>query len=484
MRITLPKVTPALSFFAIVASTFFCSPSHSFTLDWSGLYRIEALRIKNSELDNVERNKSYIHHHLILSPRAVVADGINVYSRFNIFNNSALTNSQFGQFFGNGISSAPNNSSENTNVLSENQADETLRVTQLYLTYDFEFMTFVAGRAPIQFGLGLTHNDGSGQFDHWYDNRDLLALELNMGNLKFRPIFAKVSEGALDIGDDVRDYMVQLDYENLETETAFGIMYQSRKSGVAGNDFPANVGTGGVVEGFAGKYINLYLKRSWDTFKFGFEGGFSDGQTGFNDSNGNKISQKGFGLALEMAYQAEASKWLWDLKAGFASGDDPSTTDEIEGFFFDRNYNIGMLLFNHVLGQFDALNSSLTRNTSLSVNGNTFNNAGSVPDVEVVSNAFFFAPGFQRTITDKWDWGARLVYAFLTEDTATVNGANTEIEKDLGFELDFNLRFRPHDRFTWITEAAFLLPGSAFEGGGAFESEFAYGVLTKAAINF
>lgn len=466
------------------------SSVQAMNIDWSGLYRIEALRIKNSELDNVERNKSYINHHLILKPKITAADGLNIHGRFDIFNNSGLSNSQFGQFFGDGIGNTTNNSEENSNVLSQNQADETLLVTQLYLTYDFEFTTVIAGRAPLNFGLGLTHNSGDGLFDHWYDNRDLIAAEFVMGNLVFTPIFAKVSEGELDIGDDVRDYIFRLDYDNPETETGFGIMYQVRRAGLAGNDFPiaaidAAAGTA-PSEGFEGENINFFFKRGWDTFNFALEGGFSKGNTGFKDSNNADISRDGFGVAIEMNYQAQGSEWSWDLLTGFASGDDPSTTNKVEGFFFDRNYDVGILLFNHVLGQFDALNSSLARDTTLNLQNSAINNgnAGSVPDVEVLTSAVYFAPGFNKKMNDRWSWGGRLIYAVLTEDTATVNNVSTKIESDLGIEIDFNLQFKPHERFTWITEVAAFLPGKAFEGAGTFDSEFAYGVITKAAINF
>lgn len=447
-------------------------------LDWSGLYRVEALRIKNSELDKVERNKSYINHHLVLKPRAVVADGLNIYSRFDVFNDATFgANSQFGQFFGSGVGDG-GASSDDTDVLSQNQASESLLVNELYLTYDFEFASLLVGRAPLHFGTGLTHNGGNGLFDHWFDNRDMAAMEFVMGNLKFRPIFGKVSEGTTDIGDDVRDYMFQLDYDNAETDTGLGVFYQIRRSGLAGNDIPASLGAGGVVEGFEGNNINFYLRRGWETFRFAVEGGFAKGKTGLRDADGIDISRDGFGIALQLDYQAKGSRWHWDLKTGLAGGDDPSTTDKLEGFYFDRNYDVGLLLFNHVLGQFDVLASSLARDTTLG------GNAGAVPDMESVSNTLYIAPGFQHQWKEKWSWGGRFIYATLNETNLLVNGAATEVESDLGFELDFNLTFKPHDRLTWVTETGLLFPGAAFEGGGNFDSEFAYGIVTKAAISF
>ena len=471
---------------ALLGLTALSNSAHAFSLEWSGLYRIEALRIKNSELESIERNKAYINHHLILRPRAVVADGLSVFSRFDILNNADLPNSQFGQFFGNGVGGAPNNSADNTNVLAGNQADETLRVTELYLTYHFEFATLIAGRAPLHFGLGLTHNSGSGQFDHWYDNRDLVAFAMVMGNLKFRPMFAKAVEGELDIGDDINEYMFQMDYENAETDTSFGLFYQSRRSGLSGNDIPAGLSASGIVGGFEGKNINFYMKRGWEDFSFGLEGGFAKGKTGLRDSSNNDIGFDGFGIAVELDYQKPQSLWHWNLKTGLAGGDNPDTANTLEGFFFDRNYEIGLLLFNHVVGQFDALSTSLVRDTTLDVAGaNGFTNAGSVPDVESLSNVIYLAPGFTHKWKDEWSWGGRLIYAVLSETNLRVNGALTNVESDLGYELDFNLTYRPHERFTWVSEVGLLSPGAAFEGGATgLDSKFAYGIMTKAAINF
>ena len=66
--------------------------AHAGDLSWSGLYRIEYFQSENLELDGVKRRDGYFLHHLIMSPKFSAADGLTIYSRFDLMNNC-----QFGQ---------------------------------------------------------------------------------------------------------------------------------------------------------------------------------------------------------------------------------------------------------------------------------------------------------------------------------------------------------------------------------------------------
>src|SRR5690606_10968130 len=121
------------------------------------------------------------------------------------------SNSQIGQLWGSGIG-VGGTSSRDSNSMAENQRAETIQVSQLYLTFEQEFGQLLVGRAPLHFGLGMTHNAGFGLFDHWYDTRDLVAYKVVMGNISFTPMFAKVNEGNINESDDVTDWIAHLQY--------------------------------------------------------------------------------------------------------------------------------------------------------------------------------------------------------------------------------------------------------------------------------
>ncbi len=55
-------------------------------ISWSGRYRFEGLSLNNPGLDSSKKEKAYMLHHMILQPKIVAADGVNIYGRFDILN--------------------------------------------------------------------------------------------------------------------------------------------------------------------------------------------------------------------------------------------------------------------------------------------------------------------------------------------------------------------------------------------------------------
>jgi hypothetical protein len=63
--------------------------------------------------------------------------------------------------------------------------------------------------------------------------------------------------------------------------------------------------------------------------------------------------------------------------------------------------------------------------------------------------------------------------------------ANQTIGKDLGYEYDMSFNYSPRKGVTWVNQAGFLFPGSAWDGKDAqYDSSFGFGLATKAAISF
>ncbi len=451
-------------------------------LEWSGLYRFEGNFIKNSELSGEDRELTYGLHHLILRPKIVAGDGLTLYGQFNIMNNAGYPNSQMGQVWGSGIGAGkPTNSGEDSNTLSERQKSETIEVTQLYLTHAQEYGALLLGRAPLHFGLGMTHNAGRGLFDHWYDTRDLVGYKIIVGNLYFLPMFGKPSESNIQQPDDVNDYMFQFNYENPETDLQLGVFYHWRKASAQGSDAPAGnplggAGNQGAIGDVDMRTVNIFALRDSENIRLGLEAAFQSGHSGVLTASGDNVALGGFGVATEVSYRPEQSKWRWGLKAGTASGDDPGTPAKFEGFIFDRNYDIGMLMFNRPLGRADFLSTQLVTGNVRGAD-NRINRA----DVEAISNVIYAAPSATYYFNDRWSVDNTLIWGRLAENPL---GANFNPSHDLGFEYDVSLNFSPRKGVMWVNQAGFLFPGAAWEGDGQFESKFAFGLVTKAAISF
>lgn len=456
------------------------SVSNAADLQWGGLYRFEAIRINNPELSGDKADKAYMLHHLVLAPKIVAADGITIFGRFDLMNNSGFgVNTQAGEFVGKGVGAgapAAGTTANNSNVLSRSQDQGSLAVSELYVSWAQEFGQLIAGRAPIHFGLGSYFNSGSGNFDHYLSTLDMVGYKIVMGNLFVMPIIGKVNEGAVNKEDDVNDYMVHVQYDNPETDLSLGLIYQLRIGN--GSDVVVNSsymgGTGSTNNGnYKHNYIGLFSQQKVSTFTIGVEAGILSGETGVKTATNEDVKLNGFGLAAELGWKPEASKWSGLLKAGFASGDDPGSNDTQEGYVFSRNYRVGMMMFTHPLGQRDFLRTGLYRDTTTS--------AASQIDTEAISNAIYIAPSVQYKSNDKWSYGGTFITGRLNKEP--IAGGSTA--SDLGYELDVNVTWSPFDRFTWITEVGALLPGEAWKAGPAnLDNSFAYGLTTKAAIRF
>jgi len=443
-------------------------------LQWSGIYKIEANHINNSELDGKDRKKEYGLHHLVLKPKIVAADGLTIHSRLDVFNSTSYENSGLGQYFGNPPTPASTNCTdpEKCNSTSQVQKAEMINVTQLYLTYTQEFGSLIAGRAPLHFGLGITHNSGDGLFDHWMDTRDLVGYKLAIGNLYILPMYGKLSEGTsiASDGDDITDYMLQVQYENPESGWDYGVFYWLRKAGVTANDAKVPASSNASDRNMKITTINAFVRKESETFKFGIEAAMQSGDSGSSDASGAAISMDGFAVAMELDWQAVDSRFDYSARLGYLTGDDTSTKNKFEGYIFDRNYDVAFLMFNHQLGQGDFLGTSTNA---------THGGAGvaqSKPDVEAMSNAYYIDLNTSYHWSEKWSIDGGLTYAQLTEDNGGDSG--------LGYEVDLALNFSPNKRLKWINEVGLLFPGSAFESGGTYPSDFAYGLTTKAAISF
>jgi hypothetical protein len=478
------SITQIITLGALVLSLF-SNYAAAGDLEWSGAYRFEGNFIKNSELGSKGKELTYGTQHLVLRPKIVAGDGLTIFGQFDILNDSAYPNSQMGQVWGNGVGDGTPSSSEDSSTVSQKQKAETIEVSQLYLTYNHEYGNLILGRAPLHFGLGITHNAGRGLFDHWYDTRDMAAFKFVVGNLYFMPIFGKPSENTINNSDDINDYMFNFQYENPETEIELGVLYWLRKAGQQGSDAPSSTSVGGAGATNTGevdmKTVSVYFKRGSERFNGGLEAAFQSGETGImtTGSEPSNVSLGGVGVAAELEYRGQDSKTKWSLKSGFASGDDPSTTAKFEGFIFDRNYDVAMLMFNRPLGQYDIFGTSLDTGAVRDADQN-INRA----DVEAVSNTIYVAPGARYHFSDRWAWDNTVIAGWLTENPLAGSTPERNPGKELGYEFDTSLIFTPRKGVMWVNQAGFLFPGDAWKGDGQYDSKFSFGLATKAAISF
>lgn len=447
----------------------FASTGNAMSLDWNGGYRFEWTEVDRPSLGTPSQRKAYGLNYLYLSPKIIAADGVNIISRFDVLNSSAYPNSQVGELWGLNATAA---GAGNAN----NQGATQINVSQLYLNVNQEYGALIVGRAPFEFGLGMTYNAGKGAFDHWYDTRDMAAYKVVIGDWFIMPVLSRRQTGGFGQGGTISTSGFQVQYENEENKSIIGVYQENVKGAKEAlqytTDQIAAYGGTSVGSDLSIQRTNFVLGRGFDSFGFKIEAGFQSGETGVKNAN-QDVAVNGYGIAAEFYIPRNESKWGWKLNLGMATGDDPDSND-FGAFAFNRNYDAGMLLFNHRLGQKDFLNTNVIKNTATLGVGNS-------ADDEAISNAMYIAPSVTYAWNDRIDLRNTLVYAqMLNKVKSSVDSA-----KDLGLEWDIEVIYKPSEKIQWVNQVGLLFPGQAWKNGtDNLESGFTFGFASKAAISF
>lgn len=459
------------SFFLTLTSLLLSWPSASTwaeIIDWSGLYRLEGYYIDNTTLSQGKEGKTYGLHHFVLNPKVVISDSIVFHSRFDILNTTSFgtaANNQLGQIWG-----VNHSSSQSARTLAQNGWAGHIEVSQAYLVAYQEYGSLVVGRAPVHFGLGMTHNAGTGMFDHWYDTRDLIGYKLRLGHFSLFPMIAKAGSSSIgDIGHI--DLLAHLQYESLHMNLDAGIFYWSRL-----DSGELKINNTQVESHHNLQQFNLYFAKELGEFRVAVEMAQQMGSTEarLNTSSGQK-SLSSQGLILEMDWSPKKLPQLdIGIDIGYASGDDLSTPNDYEGFIFDRNYDVALLMFNHPMGMADYLQTF-----PITQRGTNFDPTNKA-DIEAISNTFYFSPYVVYGLSDKWWLKGRWIAAWLNQDPLS-----TDVHKDLGHELDFHVTFSPNKYVNWVTGLGVLLTGNAFQGGSRdLDSEWTFGLTSGLVVHF
>lgn len=459
---------------ALGLSVALLSPAaQAISLDWTGTYRAEWTEVDRPTLGTPAERKSYLTNYLHLNPKIIAADGVNIHSRFNVFSSSLYPDSQVGQIWGLNDSNSP--------ATSNNQGEAHVTLNRLYLTVEQEYGAFIFGRAPFEFGMGMTYSAGNGAFDHWYDTQDYVAYKIVVGDWFLMPKLGKKQARQFAQGNSISTVAAQLQYESAENKSLLGVYMENqegRQSVLGYNQTQIDAYAGGAG-GSIGKDLkiqrtNFVLGRGFDSFEFKLEAGFESGDTGVVNSSGDNVTLNGFGIATELLFPRPESKWDWRVRMGMATGDDGDSAG-FGAYQFNRNYDVALLLFNHRLGQADFLNTDVVKGA----NANT--SVGNSADDESISNTLYLAPSVNYHWSDNIKVRNTLVYAQLMN----VQKNSVDSTKDLGLEWDIEVIYQPIERIQWVNQVGFLFPGEAFKNGSAgYENGFTFGFASKAAISF
>ena len=492
-------------FFPLLCFAFFflSSLKEVSSIVWSGSYRAGGTFIENSKVIEEKNKKSYITHHFTLKPKIVVQDSVRIYGRFDFFNASSnpfYLNSVFG--YNQGLDRNEDNLIRVFSQRSLGPTSPLFEVNHLYLVFMQDFGSFIVGRIPLNFGLGLTHNSGENFFDDWLDNRDVLAYKIVTDRFTLMPMVGKISEGeGLDISDDIQNILFHGQYESFNSNLILSVFYEWRRASKRGNDAsrhykiaesplsPEEIFNALSTEDpFILNKFNFYISQKISQHSLKIESAFQWGETGVKfpfpsssesgeqETSSKKIDISGFGLAFEYKWQPKIyPRWNVSFWGGMAQGDDSSTKQNYEFYAFDRNYDVAFLLFNHPLGSQDLLSTEGILRRGENSRTNTVN-------TESLSNAFYFSPRSRFRFFKSWSTELCFTAAWLWSSFSHLG--ETSNKKELGYEVDVNVLFEPNENLIWKTQIGLLVPGSAFKDCEGCGSSFSYGVSTKIGVRF
>jgi len=311
------------------------------------------------------------------------------------------------------------------------------------------------GRMPVDWGAGIVLNAGQDPNSKYGDTSDRIEFTTKVGPMYVEGAYDLISEGLLGENDDFHVANVALAWR---TENV-GIGYLNRYRMQPSNDFGSYLG-------------DIWAKADFGTLsaeiEFAFELGGGDLSTGAND-----IDIARWGGNLQLGAQLGAIQA--GVEMGVASGDEDTSDAKLKTFTFDRDHDVGILMFEETLPVLEA--TVMNESTG----GRTLDAARTG---NAVSNAQYLRPWVSYALRKDLVLTGQLLAARadkLDESESTGRGYGTEI--------GLSAAYTPYEKVTITPAAALFLPGAYYSEyvdddlGGAFNGPV-YGGRILATVSF
>jgi hypothetical protein len=365
-----------------------------------------------------------------------------------------------------------------------------LDLRKLYLEYKWESGAFRAGLQTQSWGLGMLANDGArepeaGDFgQQQFGNTTYRAL------LAVRPLFsmggaARAFETAIaaDLinrdgfgefakGDRAFQAVLALRFAK-DVENSLGIygVYRAQ-SNINVSERDGGKRTNVFVVDAAGKWE--FFKRRNRVLKVGFEVLTINGTTTqARNENAALLRVQQFGAAAKVQYKLHRLTLLADW--GFASGDQNPADDRIENFRFDRDFKVGLVLFDQVMAYQSA--RSAVRASDPNLVGVAPEGVDLLGTAGSITGVWYLFPRVKYGLFDWLDLYGGPMFAFSTARLAdpfntrlgggaAVNPLGGRPGLYMGTEVDLGVqaRYRPIPELliTATGEGGLFLPGDAY----------------------
>lgn len=363
-----------------------------------------------------------------------------------------------------------------------------VELRQLYLQYKWKSGVFRVGQQTSNWGLGILANAGAkdaepGDFGmvrygslNW---RALLAARpfYSLGGIwrAIEPVLAADlvfddSNARYLEGDRAFQGVFALRFaqDNDNYAGVYVAVRRQRREGVTDGGRATDV----VALDFAAKW--QFFKKAERVLNLGFEIVTINGTTTqARNENADVLTVAQWGMAAKLNYKLKRGGFHFDF--GYASGDQNPSDDRIESLRFDRDFKVGLILFDEVLGHQTA--RAGVRAADPGLVGVPPEGADLIGTRGAITGSWYLFPRVKLSPTDWFDvWGGPL-FAFATakltdpfqsriQGGVARNGLGGDPGMYLGTELDLGAqaRWQPHEKVTvtFHLEGGLFLPGDAF----------------------
>ncbi len=437
---------------------------YAFDINASGYYRARGDLFKNLNLGTNELNdyRTLWNQRFRLNSEFTVSDYVSLNSTFDLLDNEffganptngvVAGNPSFYQSSTAGGGGVPEISEDpSVDILAFSSGEKTgsfIAVKRLWLNILSPLGIFKIGRQPSHFGLGITENSGDGYDSNFGDVADRISFEtgykgyvLAFGgdkDVEFdRDLQTTTQASSIDTNaDDVTRFFLKAGFD--EDNEKFLTLISRRWQGI----------TDTTVWIFD---VYPYWNYSWYTF----EGEFTTFQ---GDSQSQDVSVFNW-VARNTAH---LSLFRFGAEGGFSSGTSGGSTNtkSINTIPFDRDYNVGYLLFEEALPGGAGFDSFDPTNTTVA----------SAPEAAgAVSNAIYYRAFAGVTLAEAFHIDVNVINAYALKNPVIGYDPNNTgnllftSNKNYGVEYNINLGLDVRKELNLGFTFAHFIPGGIFD---------------------
>lgn len=422
---------------ALLLSSLSFADANAAEVQFEGFYQMRGRLFDTLSLDrSIDANEGltwYVQHRLWLRPKFFVTDKVGLFA--DIRGLDGVTWGNRPQSWIDPVTQVavptiftddlvpPVDGADSTSALSN------LTLWRAWGEVHSKIGTFKFGRQPLHWGLGLWQNDGLASLADHGDSADRISWEHTFDGIWIQAAADVDAEGLVNQADDTTAFSLAGAYRS-ERITG-GVQVQYKRS--TGEDTKFNLFTAdgafdihlGIV-GVAGEVL--------------VQAGGGDLEGGIND-----VKSLGIGAVLDLSLKTD--KLEAHVEGGLATGDGDNTDTRLRTFTFDRDYNVGLVMFEQPMPVLQSSVPGEDRSYAATLTGDS------------VSNVMYLKPKVSYQVVP----GFFVDASFLAARTAKVPTAQkTPDRRSYGFEIDAGLHYTGIDHLELAGTFATFIPGTLY----------------------